>query len=250
MRREIRRLRELYEVGGPPEVARGIRDYALDRTPYIRDNTYYKGRNDNEDRWVFMRPYLDGATGLLDIGCAEGYFTAQAANYGLVSIGIDNDVDRLKQAQARTGFAERCGFLRLHLSPENIYQLPRFDVILLLTVHHHWEGEYGLEEAERMFRTVMDRCDLLVYEPPGDRPIVKDHMELNVADSMAFYTDRLSALYGDAIEILDAEMVSYSADRQKGRERADPIFVINTSEYEAAPNDTTEVGDGFFVERE
>lgn len=245
---KISRIRELYKIGGPREVGRGIRDYVLDRTPYIRDNSYYKGRDDNEERWMFIRPYLNHASGVLDIGCAEGYFTAQAADHGLVSIGIDSDVDRLRKARALTGFAERCGFMRFNLSPENVNQLPRFDVVLLLTVHHHWEGEYGLEEAEQMFQTVMDRCDLLVYEPPGDRPIVKDHTELNVEDSMTFYTDRLSALYGDTIEILDAEMFSYSTDRRKGRERADPVFVIDTSEYEAPLDGTAEGDDRSSVE--
>jgi hypothetical protein len=85
-----------------------------------------------------------------------------------------------------------------------------------------------------MFQVVMNKCDTLIYEPPGDRPLIKEQRgKLDPEDSLDFYRSRLSSNYGDSIKILDAQMFGYGELRDGERERADPVFVLDTSEYQS-----------------
>lgn len=223
---KAQRIRELYEGGGISEVSRGVRDYCVDNLPFIHEN-YADRRTDNPERWQFMAPHISEYDSVLDIGCAEGYFTKQAAAEGMFALGIDTNTERLRRATDATDFPQGSGFMHYRLDPENINDLPEFDVIFCLTVKHHWERQYGLEKAEDMFETLLEVCNQLVYEPPGDRPLIKD-MEgsLDPEDSIPFYRDKLNALYGDSIDIVDQTMVEY---RDVQSMRRDPIFIIDTS---------------------
>lgn len=227
----LRRLYELYEIGGPKEVYRGSRDFIFVRTGHLSYGTYADRRADNRDRWEFIREYIVGGT-LVDIGCAEGYFTRRSAEQGMFAIGIDVREDRLRTAVQRSGYTDGCGFTKFEITPENVHYLPACDTCLLLTVHHHWVKDYGMEQAKRMLEIIMDQCDVLVYEPPGDRsPDLNE--EIDPEESIRIYSDWLESTYGFGIDILDSNMFDYKKER-RDREaidntRRDPVFVIDTS---------------------
>lgn len=190
---------------------------------------YVDRRSDNKDRWEFIREYVDDADHLLDIGCAQGYFTVQPAKENdTVTIGIDLSEDRLESAIKRHSFPEKAGFMKWNISPEDIYKIPSVDVILFLTVHHHWELSYDLEKSEEMFQVLLDRCDTLVYEPPGDRPIIHEKRGImDPNDNLEYYRGRLNALYGDNIKIKDFATFT----RYEHEERYDPLFIIDSSNF-------------------
>lgn len=115
------------------------------------------------------------------------------------------------------------------------------DVILLLTVQYHWKEALGLSFAEEMFQHVMDKCDCLIYEPPGDRPIIKSEGgTIRPTQSIDFHTDRLNALYGDSIEIQDVMLTEFRTDKERHLQRKDPLFAIDTSGFTLKDNTDTE----------
>lgn len=228
------RLKELYNDGGIDEIIRGIRDYTYYTVTntIMPQKTYRERRADINDRWEFIAPFVDESTALLDIGCAEGYYTTKAAEAGAFAIGIDIRAERLENARQKNGYADRVGFLKWGTNPENIDKIPKMDVILLLTVQHHWEEAFGIDAAEQMFQHVMDKSNILIYEPPGDRPIIKSEGgSIDHNQSIEFYRARLEALYGDSINILDETLTEFRTDKKKHLERKDPLFAIDTSEF-------------------
>ena len=233
--KDLQRINELYQIGGIKEVYRGIRDRSIIFLGLSENVDYAERRVDNRDRWDFMKPCFNGIDMAIDIGCAEGYFTRKLAKQGIFSVGIDNNAERVEKALAASDGQDGCGFMNWELRPDNIGQLPKADVILLLTVHHHWVRHYGLEDAERMFQTVMDRADTVLYEPPGDRAL-RDSEKIDPEDSVAFYIDRLKELYGESIDIIEYSMFDYKKDPEDRlanvNTRKDPIFVLNTTSFE------------------
>ena len=234
IREKLYRVQELHNEGGINEVARGFRDYFyyMIQDAVLPEKTYRERRADIDERWKFIEPYVDESTTLLDIGCAEGYYTIKTAEAGAFALGADLRSERLKNAREREGYPDRVGFLKWELNPENIQKLPNMDVILLLTVQHHWQDAFGLNAAEEMFQHVMDKCDFLIYEPPGDRPIIKsEEGTISPSQSIDFYTARLNALYGDSIEVKDVMLTEFRTDKERHLQRKDPLFAIDTSGF-------------------
>lgn len=222
----FRRLKELYREGGVSEVYRGIRDYYVYN---VADEAYHSSRTDNEDRWEIIEPHLNTEyESMIDLGCADGFFLDKAAAYGLEVQGFEGNQNRVDRARELCLGRENVTVEQRYLSPDNIDDLPPSDVVLLLTVHHHWIRQYGWDEAAEMVRTIAAGTELLFYEPPGDKKIGRDGSEtpLDPADSIDYYRDELAEMFGDKITILGVAMVEYN-----NSDRSDPFFVIDTSGY-------------------
>lgn len=219
----MRRLKELYREGGIREVFRGVRDYYQYN---VADTSYHEDRVDNEHRWSLIEPHLDPDDEfLVDLGCADGFFVAQAASAGLNVLGIEGNQNRVERTRERFASADGVEVRQMFLSPDNVEEIPPADVVLFLTVHHHWVWQYGWEEAAEMFRIIADRADVMVYEPPGTKAIREGKQSgLDVDESADYYRDVLDEIFGDSVEILDCEMVAYT-----GGKRSDPFFVLDTS---------------------
>lgn len=223
----LQRCAELYRDGGVRELSRGIRDYFYhDLLP----GDYHDRRIDNTARWEFISSHIDEDDhSLIDIGCAEGEFAARAAKLGLDVVGFDRNVTRLHTAQNKYSEYENLQFKRAELSPDTIHELPDADVVLFLTVHHHWVKAYGWDASEEMFRTLLRNANTVFYEPPGHLPI-KESVEdarLDPDASVDYYTELLQSTFGDSIRIVDVMMAEYMADA----DRSDPIFVLDSSAY-------------------
>lgn len=223
----FRRLRELYKKGGIREVLRGIRDYYRHN---VSDRTYQDTRVDNELRWQLIESYLKPEfETLMDLGCADGYFVKDAARLNLEVLGLEHNINRVKKTSKRLSSYQNVEIRQLTIAPNNINEIPESDVILFLTVHHHWVYQYGWSDAADMFRTVCDRGNLVFYEPPGNEALESGD-ELNPAKSQKYYRDVLKDVFGDSISILEVEMAAY-----KGGKRSDPVFVLDTSDYVFQP---------------
>ena len=219
----LRRCRMLYNKGGMAELLRGIRDYIhIDLM-----NSYQDGRNDNEVRWEFIKSHInDEAQSLIDVGCAEGEFAIRAAEIGLNVTGFDSNPGRIRTAQNKGDKYSNLNFNLAELSPGTIEGLPESDIILFLTVHHHWTRAYGYDDAAKMFRVLVKKGRTIFYEPPGHMAIKEsdEHGSLDPADSIEYYTQLIKSDFGDVVSIKDIISVEYSS----GTNRTDPMFVLES----------------------
>lgn len=210
---------------------------------YNDSHVYEETRVDIDDRWDFIASYLDGADTAIDIGCAEGYYVRRLAQNDIFTIGIELEAERVRTAREEAGDLERCGFVNMAVNPGSVGVLPSMDVTLLLTVHHHWDRMFGLEQASRMFEIIMDKSKLVIYEPPGDRPLLYSKAGyLDPSKSVSFYSAKLNALYGDRITIIDSMLTNYRSTTDD--DRLDPVFVIDTSEFDLKNDAEPSLSDG------
>lgn len=220
----IRRIIELYRNYGIDAVGQAALRYGRYT---IRDSAYQSVRIDNENRWRMIESVLDtNDTTVIDIGCAEGYFTVKCAAAGLLSLGIDIDEDRLKVARRKYGGSPGVSFTHWQLTPETIEDLFPADVYLLLSVYHHWHEEFGEETAEEMLRILGERSSKIVFEPPGqklDRPTIDGYDGDSVKD---YYRTLLVTIFNEQITVNYLGEAAYS-----GTERRDPVFLIQCDSY-------------------
>jgi hypothetical protein len=221
MKQELRRASQIYKQKGLSELLTGIKVYIKEQ--YF--SNYQDERIDNKSRWTFIESYLgENDDHLIDIGCAEGVLTAQAAKSGIQSIGYEASLSRLKKAQKKYTDLPNLELVQKEITPENVSELPETDIILFLTVHHHWERFYGTKEAINMFGQLMKKCNKLFYEPPGTLKCMDDQEKIDVDESIEYYKNALKDNYPNVV-IEDIILV----ERMEGNRR-DPLFYLNTSE--------------------
>lgn len=221
----VARVLELYRDGGVTRVTNGVEEYLRTNTPFLQKPLYQQRRIDNERRWEIIETHLeDGHSSLLDVGCSQGYFTGKAAEYGLESVGVDLYEDEIAIARRRHE-GRNVTFEATEITPQNVGDLPQSDVVLFLTVHHHWVDQYGFDAAAEMIRTVCRGSELLVYEPPGDRYLGSDTNDIDRSVN-EYYRDLIRALLNDDVRIAGDYTVPYT-----GGGRKDPLLVVDTSEY-------------------
>jgi len=219
-----RRVKELYNEGGVSEVSRGIRDYYEHN---VSNTTYQDGRTDNEHRWSIIESHIQPDFQMLvDLGCADGFFVGKAAENGMRAHGIEGNYNRVERTQKQFASNNKVTIEQEFLSPDNIEKVPASDIILFLTVHHHWVWQYGWEQAADMFRVVADRGEIVCYEPPGNKAIRSGKKKMNPAESIEYYEAIITEIFGDSVTVLSKELVDYT-----GGARSDPLFVLDTSEF-------------------
>lgn len=223
-------LRDYYDQFRQQQKKKGLRDALRTSFRYARNNpmsvlrgTDYQThrRVDVEHRWDLIQDCVEpNDSNILDIGCAEGVLTSRFADAGLFAIGIDKSIMRLSSAQRKNRLNEGVGFMQYEINPDTIQQLPEFDIVLLLTVYHHWCRDYGFgwDAAEEMLQTLVDKSGKLVFECP-EKPIQKPEFDTDrpVRDQYEAYFD----------DILGNANVGY-LDRvdYMGDDRNDLMFLI------------------------
>lgn len=90
---------------------------------------------------------------VLDVGCNEGYVTAEFAKLGKFAVGIDvgphflhqvlNGLDEVYNRQS-------AAFGVFPLSEENVDAIATFDVVMLLSVHHQLTSRFGDAYTRRL----------------------------------------------------------------------------------------------------
>jgi SAM-dependent methyltransferase len=102
----------------------------------------------------------------LDIGCNAGYFTFRMAEAGGICLGLDigrNEISYARGLAALHG-VRNVAFLQFEITPHNVAALPHTDVIICMSVFHHWVRKLGLEQATRIVDGLARRCRFLVFE--------------------------------------------------------------------------------------
>ncbi len=156
----------LYDVA----LRRLIRSFGVYHPVSLRGRLLAVGERGCEDRWRLISDEMTrtGATTLVDLGCAEGYFVRRAATQsGCVALGIDGDVRRLMVAQtaAVTDGNYGAGFMLAQITPEFLDRLPVFDIVLYQSVMHHVMYERGVDYSrETLWRIRRKTAKALIFE--------------------------------------------------------------------------------------
>ncbi|HLL54863.1 MAG TPA: class I SAM-dependent methyltransferase, partial [Myxococcaceae bacterium] len=104
---------------------------------------------------------------VLDIGCAQGYFSLSLAQRGLTRevVGIDADPVNIELCQRlASDMGARARFHRGAVTPEFILENGPFDVVFGLNVFHHITHSEGLERALGMLRVLSQSSGLVFLE--------------------------------------------------------------------------------------
>lgn len=211
---------------GPVTFLKNARAY-LQRIDISKEGvtiSYQTGtRVDFEERWELVKGHVEEEDStVLDIGCAEGHLTARFAELGLMAIGIERHAHSVTSARASNGTQSNLGFLQYDVTPETIDSVPSVDIVLLLTVYHHWVTEFGWEKAEEMMRVLGEKCNKLFFEMPNrmvDRPPIPDYS----GDSLIeYYTEYLNLIYDGDVTVEHLGTTDY-----KGGERKDLLFAVD-----------------------
>ncbi len=107
-----------------------------------------------------------GPLSCIDIGCNIGYFTFRMAERGGICLGLDigrNEIN-LASGMAAVHDVRNAGFLRFEITPETVRGLPDVDVVICMSVFHHWVRKLGLEKATAIMDGVASKCRYLVFE--------------------------------------------------------------------------------------
>lgn len=112
---------------------------------------------------------------VLDLGCAQGYFSLRLAARGASVVGIDLDERNIALCQALGSLHKG---LDVHFEcadmADFLGRLPRdgFDLILGLSVFHHLCHRMGRDAVRQLVSTIGDVCDVLVCEQAvADEPM-------------------------------------------------------------------------------
>jgi SAM-dependent methyltransferase len=135
---------------------------------WVIDNMFsYSGGNYQRDRYpedkfklICSQMDLPAVNNVFDIGCNEGYVAAKFSELGKFAVGVDvgpyylNHVLRnVDQLYGASGPALGV----FPLDRENVSNIPEFDVILLLSVHHQWVKKYGDDYARDLVRALISK---------------------------------------------------------------------------------------------
>lgn len=156
-----------------------------------------------EERWKLVRSAFPSDCGsVLDIGSNLGAFTVRAAQEGCIALGIEREQNLVHRARAANKGTRGCAFMGANIDLTMCERLPTFDVILLLSVHHHWHHAFGATAAADMLRCVVLKArKLVVFEGPSrssryqsDIPNFPDNAEEAL---LAYYDTYLDQTVGD-----------------------------------------------------
>ena len=136
---------------------------------FLKISHQRKNLNRVEAKWELINTNLPNSPGsLFDIGCNEGLFSVNASQQGWFVWGIDfhnNAISYAVKNAEREG-VENAFFSSGKITPENVKQLPEFDVIFLLSIFQEICSQYGLKKGYEIFDDLLKICrKALFFEP-------------------------------------------------------------------------------------
>jgi SAM-dependent methyltransferase len=151
--------------------------------PFTERETQPDRRMCRERFAAFSETLPKDAKSCIDIGCNIGYFTLRFADRGGVCLGVDVGRNEISVARglARLNDVRNAAFLQWEVTPQNVAGLPFVDVIICMSVFHHWARKLGLEGATQIVDGLAARCRFLVFETGQN-----DEVETSWASHLSF----------------------------------------------------------------
>lgn len=106
---------------------------------------------------------------VLDIGSNIGFFSLKLAERGYIVIGVEAGwgAYRLGGSLRDTLDLDNVACLKMTIQPSNIDALPSVDIMLFLSVFHHWILAYGFEEASMMLGVLLNKTKEMLFFETG-----------------------------------------------------------------------------------
>lgn len=148
---------------------------SLDYHPTHRSRPWHGGRRvENRLRSITGAVDFRGET-VLDLGCNGGYFSFAVAAAAKQVLAIDGEAElvrrnRVKQTELHITNVD---FQHALITPELIDSLPKFDIVLFLSVFHHmlcasqahdWNTENDRHSAMEVMAKLRGKAEILVFE--------------------------------------------------------------------------------------
>jgi len=124
-----------------------------------------------EDRFDAISKRVSASSGsYLDIGSQFGYFVFKMAELGFVSTGMEADLPAYNYASnlAKINEATNVRFIHEHLDEDRAKSLPHYDIISILNVFHHIVHFSGFEKADKIMKTLYQKCDGILFFETGE----------------------------------------------------------------------------------
>ncbi len=146
---------------------------------YLNISTGSKARL-TYDRWNIIKKVISdhAIKNVFDIGCAEGYFVRKAADeFNCVAAGVDVTRERISTAFNSGLFRKHSSAAYFYCSISKIFlsNLPKFDMILCLSIMHHIMVHNGQEYALDLLKLIKSKTGtVLIYEMGQSNEIESD----------------------------------------------------------------------------
>jgi len=124
------------------------------------------------------------ALSVLDVGCNEGYFTFKMAERGGICIGIDWGADQVSNARdlAKHYNVPNALFARMEINEETISGLPDVDLVICMSIFHHWARKDGEVAARSILQQICTKANRYLVFETGQ----PDEKKADWADSISF----------------------------------------------------------------
>lgn len=169
-----------------------------------RDQNSAVGR-ECRDRFEAFSPILpDGPLSFMDLGCNTGFFVFRLAERGGFGLGIEQGRNEFMVCHARATLhrVRNVAFSRLTLSPDNVHRLPEMDVVVFLSLFHHFVRHFGEEAAMTMLSAISRKAKrFLVFETgqPDEDSSWADELEFMGPEPDVWAEDTLRSLGFDRV---------------------------------------------------
>ncbi len=106
---------------------------------------------------------------VMDIGCNIGYFVFRMAERGGFCLGIDWGRNQIMVARslAELHRVNNAVFSEMEVDPKSITSLPKVDVVICLSIFHHWVRRYGEQKAREMLISLASRAEKYIIFETG-----------------------------------------------------------------------------------
>lgn len=129
------------------------------------------GRSDSSKlRWDAIRKEIKAEyTTALDIGSSLGYFTFKLAELGIECTGIESRWLSYKLSSKIKDLCSfrKAAFIKKELNPANVHSLPEADIVICLSVFHHFVRNYGFDSAKQMLRMIIKKTKSVLFFETG-----------------------------------------------------------------------------------
>lgn len=102
----------------------------------------------------------------LDIGCNTGYFSSEISKLGIFTIGLESELKNVIVAESQYS-ASNLIFKQFNLDKDSAKMLPKADIILFLSVFHHFVKNYGKDNAVLILKKLASKCNKQFFFETG-----------------------------------------------------------------------------------
>lgn len=181
------------------------------------DGRFIGGERDYYGRLRVIESEVD-FTGkrVLDLGCSGGFFAFAIANKAASVTAVDGDqhmIEKNREA-AKKVCCTKVEFICERITPEFLDSLPKYDVVLFLSVFHHmvansavydWSDACEQDDAQRVLKAIRKLADVLIFEMgrPDEHFHWSDAVNVAVGEPRVWVPEHVFGPTYKSVKVLD-----------------------------------------------